>query len=147
MAAFDHYKVRAVKSLAAVRANVAKTKSAAEQHQFHARADRDACARSGAVRARHLHVIGGHAALKRGAFHGARQRAQGKRRNCEPTARCRRRRCRRLGSPTADAEELMTIEAIHADKLRSAASAARGERRAARYRHSAGPPAKRATAA
>eukprot|EP00965_Chrysotila_dentata_P159841 5280153-Pleurochrysis_carterae.AAC.1 len=32
---------------------------------------------------------------------------------------------KQLGSPTADAEELLTVEAIDADKLRSAASAAR----------------------
>eukprot|EP00965_Chrysotila_dentata_P126640 4187661-Pleurochrysis_carterae.AAC.1 len=57
---------------------MAKTKSEAEQHRLNtASADRNARARSGAGRARHLVIIRGHAALKRGALHGTRQRAQG----------------------------------------------------------------------
>eukprot|EP00965_Chrysotila_dentata_P255715 6212315-Pleurochrysis_carterae.AAC.1 len=69
--------MRAVESLAAARVKVAKTKSAAEQHRFLREQVEIVRARSGTVRARHLVIIGGHAALERGALHGARQSAQG----------------------------------------------------------------------
>eukprot|EP00965_Chrysotila_dentata_P095207 3147227-Pleurochrysis_carterae.AAC.2 len=74
--------------------------------------------RSGADRARHLVVIGGHAALERGALHRAWQRsakaqAQLRADRALPTEavspRMKPKTVKRLlGSPTAEAEELMT---------------------------------------